>query len=102
MPKRPGGPLARRRGREVAGLVDDAALHAVGRFRLVHATDSLDVAARFFEHESTAAAAELRMREMQMGCCWSGRPGLQLRYIARVADSGDEGSLAQLDDYRNL
>lgn len=60
------------------------------------------VAARFFENESAALAAELRIREAQMGVTWASRQSLHVRYVAPHEDSAEHGSVAQLEDYRNL
>jgi len=65
-----------------------------------YALDSLLVAARFYESETVGAAAELRIREAQMGCTWASRQSLRLRYIVPQEDS--DAPVTSLDDYRDL
>src|SRR5262249_50231342 len=103
MPKRPGG------GRWPSGLAAkweawSTMAHCAQwtESDWSYAADSLLVAARFYEREATAAAAELRIREAQMGCTWASRQSLRLRYVAPDEDSDGAGSVASLDDYRNL
>jgi len=65
-----------------------------------YAVDSLHVAARFYETGTVGAAAELRIREAQMGCTWASRQSLRLRYVAPHKDS--YAPVTSLDDYRDL
>jgi hypothetical protein len=37
-----------------------------------------------------------------MGTTWDARQGMRLRYVAPVEDSGEDGSVSQLEAYRNL
>lgn len=68
-----------------------------------YAIDCLCVAANFYERGTPAAAAELRIRAQQMGATCAARRGLRIRYVAAVADSGDErSSVVELSDNRNL
>jgi hypothetical protein len=66
------------------------------------AVDTLHIAAKFYQSGSTAAAAELRIREAQMGATWASRQSLRLRYVAPHDDSAAGGSVADLDAYRDL
>ena len=66
------------------------------------ARESLLALSRIIEHESTAAAAELRIREQLMGCTLSGRQSLRVRYCEPAADSDAHAAVADLSDYRNL
>ena len=103
MPKRPGG------DRWPAGLA--ATWRAWSRMpHTVHwvesdwayATESLLVAARFFERDGAAVAAELRLREAAMGTTWASRQSLRLRYVPVVEDSGEDASVSSLAHYRDL
>jgi hypothetical protein len=67
-----------------------------------YATESLLVAARFFERDGAAVAAELRLREAAMGTTWASRQSLRLRYVPVVEDSGEDASVSSLAHYRDL
>ena len=45
---------------------------------------------------------EIRAREKAMCATWDARQSARIRYVAPSEDSGEDGSGAQLDDYRNL
>jgi hypothetical protein len=99
LPKRPGG------GRWPSGVLAkwrawSTMPHCAhwGEGDWSYAADSLLVAARFYEHEGAALAAELRIREAAMGCTWASRQSLRLRYVAPPDDSVSGGAVAQLDD----
>jgi hypothetical protein len=68
-----------------------------------YCVDALELVVRCAAEDSPVSAwVELRAREKAMGTTWDARQGMRLRYVAPVEDSGEDGSVSQLDAYRNL
>src|SRR4030095_5189164 len=73
-----------------------------------YALDALEIAARFHEGGATSLAAELRIREMQLGTTWGSRKDLRIRYVDRLSapapipGESDPQTVSQLDAYREL
>jgi hypothetical protein len=65
--------------------------------------EALELAVRCAAEDSPVSAwVELRAREKAMGTTWDSRQGMRLKYVAPREDSGEAGSIASLDEYRNL
>lgn len=63
--------------------------------------DTVEVAARFHEGQTTAAA-ELRARESVMGTTVSARLGLRIRYVEPKTDKPQLAVVSNADDFRDL
>jgi hypothetical protein len=69
------------------------------------ALDSIELVARTADGDDAPVAllSEIRLRKRVMGCTWDARQSMRLRCTALTTDEDTApGSVARLDEYRNL